>query len=344
MIDLWGLFHNALWIAGLALVLAVLSLARYHARSREVGLGQVLARVPYRLSLVAGLLLFCLGLALASRTWWEWIGWGLLVLLLAAQWVQEARLWLIRRAPRLARPVARRRLLGWGLVAAGLLLLVGWGAVTAVRTVHHARSLQEHLLALEELVGPELDVAGLEAAGLHLAAMHRDLDALDAQWAPLLPAARWLAWLPAVGDDLAAADDLLVVARGVVSAGDGTFRALSPALDLLGRDESGALPAGSAGEAILPVLLDARPALQAAQRDLALSRAALLRLEGRDLSPRLEGWLQRLDRYLPWLETAVDWSAGASSPLASVTVMPWTISTCPIPWPPWTCSAPSMAI
>jgi hypothetical protein len=85
MIDWWGLVHNSLWITGLAVSLAALSVADYQAHYERVRLRLKLDEPGFQLALCAGMTLFCLGLLFSSRTWWERVMWGLLALLFATQ-------------------------------------------------------------------------------------------------------------------------------------------------------------------------------------------------------------------------------------------------------------------
>jgi hypothetical protein len=99
MIDWWGVFHNLLWILGLALALAVLSLASYQAGVEKVQLRRKLGEPGFQMSFDAALILFCLGLLFGGRAWWEKVLWGGL----AALWFGQA-LWLWRHpATRAAR-------------------------------------------------------------------------------------------------------------------------------------------------------------------------------------------------------------------------------------------------
>lgn len=80
MIDGWEIVSAGLWITGLALLLALLSLARWDARQAGVKFSDQLAAKGYRLGLGATALLVCAGLALSAETWLErglWIGFGL---------------------------------------------------------------------------------------------------------------------------------------------------------------------------------------------------------------------------------------------------------------------------
>ncbi len=84
MIDWRWLAANALWIAGAALALAVVSVAEYSASTRGEKLRAVL-RQPDRLwPLLVAAVLFCTGLAATSTSGWQsiiWIGLALYALL-----------------------------------------------------------------------------------------------------------------------------------------------------------------------------------------------------------------------------------------------------------------------
>ena len=93
MIDWWGVGRNLLWILGLSICLAVLSLVSYRARAEQTDLRQVLSGPGSQVALAFGLLLFCLGILVTSRTWWQALLSGLLVVVLAGTairlWKQE---------------------------------------------------------------------------------------------------------------------------------------------------------------------------------------------------------------------------------------------------------------
>lgn len=82
MIDWLGVFNNALWIIGLAVVLAAVSYADWQRRlsTEKRSLAQALAAPTFQISWSIGLLLFCVGLALTSRVWWQMALWALLAL------------------------------------------------------------------------------------------------------------------------------------------------------------------------------------------------------------------------------------------------------------------------
>jgi F0F1-type ATP synthase membrane subunit c/vacuolar-type H+-ATPase subunit K len=97
MVSWPGLVGNALWICGLAVCLAVLSMAHYQARTGKDGLGSRLRQPELQLALGVGMSLFCLGLLISSGTWWEKGIWGLCAALLV---VWAVRAWRRRGAAR----------------------------------------------------------------------------------------------------------------------------------------------------------------------------------------------------------------------------------------------------
>ncbi|MGD2206293.1 MAG: DUF4012 domain-containing protein, partial [Anaerolineae bacterium] len=92
----------------------------------------------------------------------------------------------------------------------------------------------------------------------------------------------------------------------VSAAGDRTFQTLSPALDLLAASGGNAELPLNLGEQILPVLAAAQPQLETARQELTAAEEARAQIDAAHLSPRVAGLLGRLDRYLPWFETALD--------------------------------------
>ena len=85
MIAWYNLFANALWIFALALVLAVLSYARWQAYQDGVKLGAMLNRPGWQMTLNIAGVIFCLGLAAASSKLWEQILWLVMGLLFVLQ-------------------------------------------------------------------------------------------------------------------------------------------------------------------------------------------------------------------------------------------------------------------
>jgi hypothetical protein len=84
----WALVRNALWLAGLAVGLAALSMASYQARLEEVRLWKKLHEPGIQLPITIGAMLFCLGLCFGGRSWWEQAIWGLLATVFTALAIQ----------------------------------------------------------------------------------------------------------------------------------------------------------------------------------------------------------------------------------------------------------------
>jgi hypothetical protein len=78
VIDVWSVVSSGLWIAGLAVLLAVLSWAHWIAAGQQTRMRVVLAHARPRQVLHLGLALLCAGLAATGRAWWERVLWGLL--------------------------------------------------------------------------------------------------------------------------------------------------------------------------------------------------------------------------------------------------------------------------
>ncbi len=77
MIDVWGVFSNALWILGLAVLLAVWSYASYEAGLSKQKVHHKLNELGYALALDGGMLLFLAGMITTEDRGWAralWIG------------------------------------------------------------------------------------------------------------------------------------------------------------------------------------------------------------------------------------------------------------------------------
>ena len=77
----YGLVGSALWICGLAVLLATLSMVRFEARAAWGRLRHRLGDRQPQMAIAVGQILFCAGLLLISDTWWEkgiWAACGVL--------------------------------------------------------------------------------------------------------------------------------------------------------------------------------------------------------------------------------------------------------------------------
>ena len=92
MIDIWGILANGLWILGLAVLLAALSWAHWAASTGRVRFRAVLCWPWLRRVVSLGLVLFCLGLMMTGRTWWERALWvALTVAWMAQAWLADTK-------------------------------------------------------------------------------------------------------------------------------------------------------------------------------------------------------------------------------------------------------------
>ena len=91
MIDWWGVCANTLWIAGLAVLLAVWSLGYYEGQRASRPVRRVLAQRAYASSLTLGWVLFCAGLAATETRLWARVLWSVLGAALIVERVLEWR-------------------------------------------------------------------------------------------------------------------------------------------------------------------------------------------------------------------------------------------------------------
>ncbi len=78
MIDWFEVVKSALWIVGLATLLTLLGFARSfaHRSSREM-----LSTPTFRVVVAFGIAMFGIGVGLSSESWFERVGWIVIVLL-----------------------------------------------------------------------------------------------------------------------------------------------------------------------------------------------------------------------------------------------------------------------
>ncbi len=99
MIDWLSVALNAIWILGLAILVAAVGYLSWRAADRGQSVRHCVDRT-FHISFTAGICLFCLGMAAVGRSWWERVVWGFL----AAAFVwQDARPALMR-ASRVGEP------------------------------------------------------------------------------------------------------------------------------------------------------------------------------------------------------------------------------------------------
>ncbi len=78
MVNALDILFNALWVLGLAILLAVWSYARYNTQVKGIRVREKFNELNYALVLNVGLLLFLCGMALTEDRWLAKILWVLL--------------------------------------------------------------------------------------------------------------------------------------------------------------------------------------------------------------------------------------------------------------------------
>lgn len=211
-------------------------------------------------------------------------------------------------------------------LAVGLcvLLVVSCPAVVVcvkyVRVVNHLGSLRGHLHNMEAIADAGLlsAVQGGDLVALQgdLIGARDDLVGIKAELGPALAVARFLGWLPVVGDDVSAAPDLLEMGIGVTTAGAALFEGMEPLVLLVSGSAEGP-SGGSMMETLALAASEGQPHFEAARSELRRVEDLRDGLAERQLSPQLAGLVERLDRYLPSLDTGVEVSLLAPSLLGA---------------------------
>lgn len=78
MIDWINVGFGALWIIGLSILLAALSIAEYQRTTESISWRAALKKRGFQIALNAGLMLFCFGWVGMTREVWEQVAWSLL--------------------------------------------------------------------------------------------------------------------------------------------------------------------------------------------------------------------------------------------------------------------------
>ena len=196
----------------------------------------------------------------------------------------------------------RLRRLALAAILLALLLVVGLLALRAVQIATAARSALAELQALQtvDLASmASLDPAKLADMQGRFARIEADFNTIGDQAGPFLPLTRGLGWLPRFGGEVQAAPELLQLARGVATAG----RASMDGAYVVASALQGQTGAGSALTRLATALEQSQPSWQEADAALSQVSDARSQLDLAQLDPRISGQLERLDRYLPLLQT-----------------------------------------
>jgi hypothetical protein len=185
------------------------------------------------------------------------------------------------------------KVVGWVFLAAGFLLLVGWG-VALGRT---AISLRRHVAQIEALADDPMSVDPQAACAL-VDDVRADVVSLRRYAGGLVELAPLFGWLPRIGGEMSAAPHLLTAADGLTEAGVALCQVAEPALDDLLGDASSGSPVSTALTVLTQHQAEIAQALTATER----ARAAWQQVDVEALSPSIAGKLAPIDRGLPLLE------------------------------------------
>ena len=93
MIDWFGVASSALWIFGLAILLAAVSIAYSLSAGGDASVRQILAQSSCRVATAGGLLFFALGMFSSVEVGWEKVGWAAVILLSLWKGIQAWQSW-----------------------------------------------------------------------------------------------------------------------------------------------------------------------------------------------------------------------------------------------------------
>jgi hypothetical protein len=188
------------------------------------------------------------------------------------------------------------------VIVVALLVAVALVALRAVRAATAARSALTELQALQAAdlsTLATLDPAVLADMQGRFARLESDFAVISREAGPLLPLAKPLGRLAGYEAEGEAAPALLQLAQSAATAGRASMDGALPLAAAI-KDPAGE---GSALARLAPALRLAQPSWQEAEAALAQMAAARSQLDLAQLDPRIAGQLERLDRYLPLLQT-----------------------------------------
>jgi hypothetical protein len=169
--------------------------------------------------------------------------------------------------------------------------------------VYHVLSLKVRLDDLQAIAGGSPGQADPQAAIALVHGLQADVTALQSDARPVLWLTPYLGWVPRYGGDIQASPHLLTMGSALLDGADTLLNAFSSLLE------------DAPGDPIqrgLQILSDARPDLQTARARLEAAAEARTQVDAERLSPQMRRWVDRLDRYLPLAEMAVE--AGMIAP------------------------------
>ncbi len=188
-----------------------------------------------------------------------------------------------------------------------VLAMVAIVSFKAIRIWPHASALVTRAQELRTLArmdpGSLLHPQRLPWLREQLGATRSDLQAIRDETGFLLRLLERLDWMPRFGGDIAAAPALLDLGIELCDAGWWGLLGVEPVWDALSSPSQ--VTGQSAFEAAVPALSASQSRFSQAARAMARARPAMDRLQQHDLSPRVSGYVARIDGYWPALEGAV---------------------------------------
>ena len=215
---------------------------------------------------------------------------------------------LVNRTPpsrprRIARTTSKSARL---LIVLLLVLFLGgglWATIRLWKLWNATLALQTDLGVLESLAADGIQGLDPQVALELLRTTRGDLETLRATARPFLWMAPHMGWIPEYGADIQAAPALLDMALDLGTAGEQVIDALTPLLAQVSGEQHAA-PQALLQQG-LATLTAARPQLENALSAVHRAQSKRKEMLAHELSPRLQGWLVRLDRYLPLMEPAI---------------------------------------
>ncbi len=182
------------------------------------------------------------------------------------------------------------------LFLAAILLLLFWLGLKGWRIARAAQSLLARQAQAETLLADGLTGLDPDAAEALVLGVRRDVVTLRDETAVFMPLTPYLTWLPQIGPLMPAAPALMTMADAGTETAVYTLRGLKPALILLQTNQPGPnlLPD------LLPILNNAAPDLDAANRSLGKVAAARAQIPDTDRLPApLPAFIGMMDEWLP---------------------------------------------
>jgi hypothetical protein len=185
-----------------------------------------------------------------------------------------------------------------GLIIFVVLLL----GIKGIFVYSAVRSVNDDLAQVKSLNSSETTelTSKIQAAGPLLSKTRTDLTKLNYEIKPFLWMAKGFAWVPVYGGDFSQAQNLLVFATGLTTAGDEAFQAASPILQSLST-EAAAPSLSNIAEQLYAI----QPQLKSAQNDLDGALTAYKQIDTERLSPKVNGLIEKIDPLLPLLDSGL---------------------------------------